>query len=122
MDPLEIAPLIKADEKRRPRKGIPKVKKEYKWKAYRLGGLSLTLLAGLLRVIRVLIDGRVSFYATVLKLLSLVLTGITIALDPGIETWDAKFSYASPKLFGFITSVITLIGIIVNDETFYNKI
>ena len=122
MDPLEIAPLLNSDEKRRPRKGIPKIKKEDKWKAYRFGGLSLTLLAGLLRVIRVLIDGRVSFYATVFKLLSLVLTGLTIAFDPGIETWDAKFSYASPKLFGFITSIITLIGIIVNDETFYNKI
>ena len=44
-------------------------------------------------------DGRVSFYGMVFKILSFVVTGLTIFCDPQL-TKSAKFSYGLPKIVG----------------------
>lgn len=117
---MELSPLISNDKRRRPREDIPK-KKVDRWKLYRFSGLLLTTLGGLVLVIRVLLDGKVSFYGTLLKTLAFVLTGLIFAFDPELS-WDARLSYGAPKLFGLITSVITLVGIIINDDEFYSNL
>lgn len=120
MDSLEIAPLINTDKRRRPREDINK-KKQTTWKYYRFFGLLLTSTGGLILMIRVLLDGKVSFYGTLFKLTSLLITGLNFAFDPTL-TWDARLSYGGPKLFGFVTTFVSLIGIIINDSGFYKHL
>jgi hypothetical protein len=120
MEPLEIAPLINTDKRRRPRKDL-KVKQEARWKRYRLFGLLLTSTGGLILMIRVLLDGKVSFYGTLLRLIALLFTGINFAFDPTL-TWDARLSYGGPKLFGIITTFVSLMGVVLNDSDFYKNI
>jgi len=119
MNSLEIAPLINT-AKRRPREDIKK-RKETTWKYRRFLGLLLTSIGGLILMIRVLLDGKVSFYGTLFKLTSLVFTGLNFAFDPTL-TWDARLSYGGPKLFGFITTFVSLMGVIINDSEFYKHL
>ena len=120
MDSLEIVPLINTDKRRRPREDIKK-KKQTTWKYYRFFGLILTSTGGLILMIRVLLDGKVSFYGTLFKLASLLFTGLNFAFDPTL-TWDARLSYGGPKLFGFITTFVSLMGVILNDSEFYKNL
>ena len=120
METLEIAPLINTDKRRRPREDIKK-RKETTWKYIRFLGLLLTSIGGLILMIRVLLDGKVSFYGTLFKLIALLFTGLNFTFDPTL-TWDARISYGGPKLFGFITTFVTLMGVILNDSEFYKNI
>lgn len=120
MEPLEIAPLINTDKRRRPREDIKK-RKESMWRYIRFLGLLLTSTGGLILMVRVLLDGKVSFYGTLLKLIALLFTGLNFAFDPTL-TWDARISYGGPKLFGFITTFVSLMGVIINDSDFYKNI
>lgn len=118
MDPLELSPLVTS---RRPRDDVRKRKETNRWKVYRLSGLVMTTIGGLLLMIRVVLDGKVSFYGTLLKLIALLLTGINFAFDPSLS-WDARVSYGGPKLFGIITTFISLVGIIMNNDDFYQSL
>jgi len=118
MDPLELSPLVTS---RRPRDDVIKRKETKRWKVYRLSGLFMTTVGGLLLMIRVVLDGKVSFYGTLLKLIALLLTGINFAFDPSLS-WDARVSYGGPKLFGIITTAISLVGIIMNNDDFYDSL
>ena len=95
-----------------------KSEKERDFKLKRYLGLFLTFLSGVILTVRVVIDGRVSFYGVVLGLISKLVVGANFALDPSLE-WDAKISYGVPKLFGITTGIITIIGIVINDSDFY---
>lgn len=92
---------------------------KYEW--YRFGGLVITAIAGIIAGIRVLIDGRVSFYGTVLRILAFLTTGMIYAFDPDL-TLKAKASYGAPKIFSIVMAIITVIGIIVNDNEFYKSL
>ena len=80
---------------------------------YRLVGLMLQACGGILLAWRSLIDGRVSLYGMVFKILSFVVTALTIFCDPQL-TKSAKFSYGIPKLFGLGISLFTFAGIVRN--------
>ena len=83
---------------------------------YRLIGLFLTGLGGALLAWRSMYDGRVSFYGMVFKILSFVVTGLTIFCDPQL-TKSAKFSYGLPKIVGLCISLFTTYGILKNNTT-----
>ena len=97
-------------------------KTEKRWKFIRSFGLFLTFAGGALLTIRVFIDGRVSFYGTLFKLMSMVWTFANFACDPSLSR-DARVSYGAPKAFGAITTLVSLIGIIANDyDGFYKGV
>jgi hypothetical protein len=111
---------------RRPRGDVKqkteKQKTEKLWKFMRSFGLFLTFAGGALLTIRVFIDGRVSFYGTLFKLLSMVWTFANFACDPSLSR-DARVSYGAPKAFGAFTTLFSLIGIIANDyDGFYKGV
>lgn len=110
MDPLIREPRFKTDEEK---------EKDFKWK--RRLGLFLTFITGILMTIRVLIDGKVSFYGVLLGLISKIVVGANYAFDPSLQL-EQKISYGIPKIFSTITSIITIIGIIINDSEFYMHI
>lgn len=92
-----------------------------RYRYYRFLGLFFTFLAGGLMGIRVLQDGKVSFYGTVFKTFNFVVQTVIFSCDP-LLTNDAKISYGIPKLFGFTMSLISLVGIILNDDNFYRNL
>ena len=108
---IDREPRFRANAKSKSQK-----ERDFKWKRYL--GLFLTFLSGVLLTVRVVIDGRVSFYGVAVGLISKLVVGANFALDPSLE-WDAKVSYGVPKLFGITTGIITIIGIVINDSDFY---
>ena len=92
---------------------------KYEW--YRFSGLIVTAIAGIINGIRVVIDGKVSFYGTILRILAFVATGLIYLFDPDLSL-NAKASYGLPKLFAVFMAVVTLIGIIINDSEFYKSL
>lgn len=110
---------LEKNPKRRFKKKDEEKEKNFKWK--RFFGLAITFIAGILMTIRVVIDGKVSFYGVLVSLISKMVAVIIFAFDPLLE-WDAKVSYGLPKLFGIITGIITIVGIIINDSEFYRNL
>ena len=118
MNNVELSPLIQ----RKPRFKDDKLANKRYWNKVRTTGNVISGISGIVIMIRVLIDGKLSFWGTFLKLFSLGLTGAIILFDPHIPK-NARRNYSTPKLAGFITTLITLIGIIIADpDNFYKEL
>ena len=75
-------------------------------------GVLCSALSAMLLSYRANVDGKLSFYGIIFKIISFLIMGSIFLLDERFDKSE-RVLYSFPKLFGLIMCVIQLVGIIL---------
>ena len=78
----------------------------------RFVGVLCSALSAILLSYRANIDGKLSFYGIILKIISFSIIGFIFILDERFDKRE-RILYSSPKIFGLGMCIIQLVGIIL---------
>lgn len=81
----------------------------------RFVGVLCTGLSALLMSYRANLDGKLSFYGVILKILSFVIMSVIFTCDDRFDQRE-RCLYSAPKVFGIAMGIIQLVGIILQFE------
>lgn len=62
------------------------------------------------------VDGKLSFYGVVLKIISFTIMAAVFLLDERFDRRE-RLLYSVPKLFGIVMGTVQLVGIVLQDTT-----
>lgn len=79
---------------------------------YRFFGVMCSALSALLLSYRANLDGKLSFYGVILKILSFIIMSSIFMCDKRFDR-DERCLYSAPKIFGIVMGCIQLTGIIL---------
>ena len=78
-------------------------------------GVMCSGLSALLLSYRANLDGKLSFYGVILKIISFIIMSSIFVCDKRFDKHE-RCLYSAPKIFGIVMGIIQLIGIILQFE------
>lgn len=78
-------------------------------------GLLCTSTSALLLSYRANIDGKLSFWGVILKIISFLIMSFIFVCDHRFSSYE-RCLYSAPKVFGIVMALIQLVGIILKNE------
>ena len=82
----------------------------------RFTAVMFSAISALLLSYRANIDGKMSFYGVILKVVSFTIMAVVFLFDERFDRRE-RLLYSVPKLFGIVMGCIQLVGIVLQDTT-----